>query len=112
MKEVEVTVAEVVRKKVGLELGSKKNWGQGFLESEGGAWPHPHLQPGEYVYHFIRSQRIQDAVIIILYDLQSRISILVGGVEANQADYVGHRQEERQGQIYGLSILGGQEITQ
>lgn len=30
-------MAEVVRKSVGLELGSKKNWGQGLLESEGGA---------------------------------------------------------------------------
>ena len=105
-------MAEVVRKKVGLEPGRKKNWGQGLLESEGGDWPHPHLQPGEYVYHIIRSQRIQDAVVVILDDLQSRISILVGGVEADQADYVGHRQEERQGQIYGLSILSGQEITQ
>lgn len=59
----------------------------------------------------IPSQSIQDAIVVILYDLQSWISILVGSVEADQADYIGHRQEERQGQIYGLSILGGQEIT-
>lgn len=105
-------MTEVVGEKSGSGARQEKELGTGLLESEGGAWPHPHLQPGEYVYHIIHSQRIQDAVVVILYDPQSGISILVGGVEADQADYVGHRQEERKGQVYGLPILGGQEITQ
>lgn len=107
-------MAEVVRKRwVWSWAVSKKNWGhcQGLLGSEGGAWSHPHLQLGEYVYHSVFAQRIHDAFIVFLDDLQRRVPFLVRDVEADQADYVGHRQEERQGQIYGLSILGGQEIT-
>lgn len=91
----------------------RKNWGycQGLLGSKGGACSHPYLQLGEYVYHPVLAQRIHDAIIVCLYGLHHRMFFLVGGVKADQADYVGHRQEERQAQIYGLSILGGQEIT-
>lgn len=106
-------MAEVVKKKVGLALGSSKNWGncQGLLGSEGGAHSHPYLQLREYVYYTVLAQRFHDAIIVCLYGLHYRMFILVGGVEADEADYFGHREEERQAQIYGLSILGGQEIT-
>lgn len=108
-------MAEAVRKKVGLELGSEKKEELGTLSGSAGlrrgARPHPHLQHGEYVYQRVLAQRIHDAFVVNLYGLHHSVLFLVRGVEADQADYVGHRQEDGQGQIYGLSILGGQEIT-
>lgn len=88
--------------------------GQSQVEAgdrEGQGWA-PHLQPWEDVHQGVLVQSVDDALVVMLHDLQLGVFLCVGGVEADQADDVGYCREDRCGQIDGLSIEGSQQIAE